>query len=156
MQSGSFLDLNQAYLSFLLTNTSAGANSMQLDDSASCVINRIRVLNLQGGELERLESYGLLSNTIDHYTKDFTDINTQSAMEGGPGKFDYTPAQTTIAAAAANVNTLSGETITLSGGETLTVACIGGQGFLQNQSDILNQNIGRNYSIKLKGAWFNI
>tara|TARA_Y100001972_G_scaffold89414_1_gene109385 strand:- start:1668 stop:3149 length:1482 start_codon:yes stop_codon:yes gene_type:complete len=154
VQSGSFLDLNQALLHFKLKNNATG-HPIQLDDTASCVINRIRILNLQGGELERLESYGLLSNVIDHYTGSFDDYNTTSALSGGPGKFDYTPAQTTIAAANSNVNKLSGETLTLNGANTIEVAAKGGQGFLQNQSDILNNNIQRNYSIKLKGAWFN-
>jgi len=153
VQSGSFLDLNQALLNFKLKNNATG-QAIQLDDTVACVISRIRVLNLQGGELERLESYGLLSNVIDHYTGTFDDYNTTSALSGGPGKFDYTPAQATIAAAAANVNTLSGQTYTV-GASTLACASIGGQGFLQNQSDILNNNITRHYSLKLKGGWFN-
>jgi hypothetical protein len=153
VQSGSFLDLNEALLNFKLKNNATG-HAIQLDDSASCVISRIRVLNLQGGELERLESYGLLSNIIEHYTGNFDDINTNSALSGAPGKFDYTPAQANIAAGAANVDELSGKTLTIAGATVASVN-VGGQGFLQNQSDILNNNISRNYSIKLKGAWFN-
>ena len=154
VQSGSFLDLNQAVLNFQLKNNATG-HPIQLDDTASCVINRIRVLNLQGGELERLESYGLLSNVLEHYTGTFDDYNTTSALSGGPGKFDYTPSQANIAAAGANVDALSGKTLTIAGGGTVATVNIGGQGFLQNQSDILNNNITRNYSLKLKGAWFN-
>ena len=121
------------------------------------------MLNLQGGELERLESYGLLSNIIEHYTGSFDDYNTTSALSGGPAKFDYSPQFASIGAAASLVDTLSGvqydAASTSSGGitttTTLNMVSEGGQGFLQNQSDILNNNISRNYSIKLKGAWFN-
>jgi hypothetical protein len=162
VQSGSFLDLNQAVLNFKLKNNATGA-TIQLDDSASCVINRIRVLNLQGGELERLESYGLLSNVIDHYTKSFDALNTQSVMEGAPGKFDYSPEQAAISAASTMIDPLSGKSYTLAsattGSETttttLSLSSEGGQGYLQNQADVLNNNISRDYAIKLKGGWFN-
>ena len=153
VQSGSFLDLNQALLNFQLKNNATG-HPIQLDDTCASVVNRVRVLNLQGGECERLESYGLLSNVIDHYTGSFDDYNTTSALSGGPGKFDYTPSQANIAAGANNVDALSGKTLTV-GASTIATVNIGGQGFLQNQSDILNNNITRNYSLKLKGAWFN-
>ena len=151
VQSGSFLDLNSATLGFDLTNTTA--TTISLDDSAACCISRIRILNLQGQELERLESYALLSSVLDRYTKQWTSTVGTPNLDGSPCKNDYSPAYAAItansgAAALAATTALtennSGVTATLlntytgaTGQNQLTLSSQGGQGFLQSQADSL-------------------
>tara|TARA_Y100001963_G_scaffold133437_2_gene193078 strand:- start:4243 stop:5733 length:1491 start_codon:yes stop_codon:yes gene_type:complete len=154
VQSGSFLDLNQAVLGFDLTNTH-GANTMFLDDNAGCVVNRVRVLNLQGGELERLESYGLISNVLDHYTKDFSDSVGSGTLDGSPWKYDFTPVQTANIVAGASITTETGMVLTNAAGNIDYANDMGGRGYSQEQSDNIQAGVMRHYEIKLKGAWFN-
>jgi len=156
--SGSFLDLNQAVLGFQLKNSSSQTNSLQLDDCASSVISRVRILNMQGGELERLENYSLLSSKLNQYTRDFNTLVSEGVGDGSPWRYDFTPKQNATITANATVTTETGMVLTVGGVANATMVYAntrGGRGYNQEQADILNQGKSRHYEIKLKGAWFN-
>ncbi len=113
------------------------------------------MLNLQGAELERLESYGLLSNIIDHYTKDFSESVGSGTLDGSPWKYDFTPIQVAAIAPAGAITTETGMVLTNAAGNIDYANNVGGRGYNQEQSDTLTNGIMRHYEIRLKGAWFN-
>jgi hypothetical protein len=111
---------------------------------------------MQGGELERLENYSLLSSKLNQYTRDFNTLVSEGVGDGSPWRYDFTPKQNAAITAAATVTTETGMILTVGGGGTFDYDNTkGGRGYNQEQADILNQSKSRHYEIKLKGAWFN-
>lgn len=83
VSASSFLDMQRARLSFDFTNTSASTAQI-LDGSAACIIQRLRVLSVTGAELERMESYNLLSAVLQQYQASEEDARELAISGGGP------------------------------------------------------------------------
>lgn len=82
-----FIDLNDSRLTFDLT-AKGTTPKHHLDGGASAIIQTLRILSPQGEELERLESYNLLSALLDQYETSLTDLPKKAVMEGSVYKFD--------------------------------------------------------------------
>ena len=89
MSSGTFLDQKNARLCFDLKNTTA--DPVHLDGGAQCLIQRLRVFSVQGVELERIESYGLLHTTLEQYTAGDTHMKASNILSGAPSRCQETP-----------------------------------------------------------------
>ena len=98
VSSGAFLDQKNARLCFDLKNTTDAAaatpaqgDPVHLDGGAQCLIQRLRILSVQGVELERIESYGLLHTTLEQYTADDTHMKASNILSGAPSRCQETP-----------------------------------------------------------------
>jgi hypothetical protein len=157
VSSGQFLDLKNAVLQYDLKNTT-GTDAIHLDGGADCVIQRIRIVSSDGSEIERLDSYNLLTSVIDQYTTGFGTMKAQSALKGGVARLDDSPFMVaadgtggTNTATAAN-----GLVVTAATGGAMTISnASGGKGYDQKQNDRLNTAVTRKYTFGLKGGFFN-
>ena len=82
VSASSFLDMQRSRLCFDLTNNGA-STSQTLDGSAACVIQRLRILSNTGSELERMESYNLISAVLNQYQASEEDSRELSICGGG-------------------------------------------------------------------------
>jgi hypothetical protein len=157
VSSGQFLDLKNGVLQFDLKNTT-GTDAIHLDGGADCVIQRIRIVSSDGSEIERLDSYNLLTSIIDQYTHGFGTMKTNSVLKGGVARLDDSPFMV-AADGTGGSNTATGANglvVTASTGGTMTIAnTTGGKGYDQKQNDRLNTGITRKYTFGLKGGFFN-
>lgn len=80
VSASTFLDLSKAKLCFDFTNL--GPTST-IDGSAACIIQRVRVLSNTGAELERIESYNLISSILDQYKSTQEESRDLSISGGG-------------------------------------------------------------------------
>ena len=169
--SPAFLDLKNSLLQFDFKNANGGAQTLQLDGGADCVIRRVRVISSDGSVIEELHQYGLLSSVLDQYTMGAGSQKVSKILKGAPGRNDETaaiaikksPVNGTPAAGAQTVKTY--ETglevkITAAGAADVTSAIelssAGGIGYNQGDSDVLNQNVTRRYMFQLKLGMFNL
>jgi len=167
VSSGAFLDQKNARLCFDFTNKTVD-DAVHLDGGAQCLIQRLRVLSVQGVELERIESYGLLHTTLDQYTSDDTHMKTANVLCGAPARCQesayFTQAtggtnnNANVTAGGITVGATTNATVGGSGNAlatlTLSVAGAGGIGYDQTQSDIINTGVTRHYEIPLQCGWF--
>ena len=161
VSSGAFLDLKASVLQFELKNTTA-THTIQLDGQADCVINRIRVLSSDGSEIERIDSYNVISSVLDQYTTGDGAMRVNGVLKGAPQRMDDSPEFATVtlagAAVAASISTVTGLTFANTGGlgGDLTIGNpLGGRGYDQTQCDKLATGIVRKYSFPLKCGFFN-
>jgi hypothetical protein len=152
VSSGAFLDQKMARLCFDLTNTT-NTDAVLLDGGAQCVIQRLRVLSVQGVELERIESYGLLHTIVEQYTSDRTHMAASAILSGAPARCDDF-AFFGSAGGGNNTVTNKGVTITADGGGAMTLESAGGVGYDQTQADRLDTGVKRHYEFPLHAGWF--
>lgn len=156
VSSGSFLDLKNAVLGYKFTNKSGQVAT--LDGSAACVIQRLRILSAQGNEIERLDQYGQLHAILDQYSGSLTSLISNCAMDGGARRVSSSVKQPSLAIAQSTSAVLADGTVVTTGaiGGSITLANeLGGKGYMQEEADSLNNNIGRNYQMGLKAGFFN-
>ena len=132
------------------------------------MIQRLCVLSVQGVELERIESYGLLHTTLEQYTADDTHMKTSNVLSGAPARCQETPdfpvaASVSTATNAANVSgggmTIRASTTATGAGDahgavTLSLSGAGGIGYDQKRSDKINTGMTQHYEIPLHCGWF--
>ncbi len=170
VSSGAFLDLKNAVLEFDLKNNTS-TDPIRLDGGATCIIKSIRIRGSDSSTIEYLEDYSLLDSILDQYASSDGAARIKCAQKGSPRFQDETAAfdevtgasgaaaltATAVATAyetgiqATVVNTFTGNT----GQSTVKLSGIGGIGYDQRLSDVLNTGITRHYSMGLKGAFFN-
>jgi len=157
VSSGQFLDLKNAVLQFDLKNTTT-SDAIHLDGGCDCVIQRIRIVSSDGSEIERLDSYNLLTSIIDQYTHGFGTMKANAALKGGVARLDDSPFMA-AADGTSGSNTATGANglvVTASTGGTMTISnANAGKGYDQKQADRLNTGITRKYTFGLKGGFFN-
>ena len=160
VSSGAFLDLRNAILQYDFKNTTT-TNPVSLDSGADCIINRIRILSSDGSEIERIEQYGQLAQILDQYTGGDGNMRVNGALKGSPCRFDDSPLldSTTLATTGTTATVLpNGLSFTASatlGGDLTVVNNLGGIGYDQKQSDIIDSGVTRKYSFGLKCGFFN-
>jgi hypothetical protein len=161
ISSTGLLSLSEAKFSFDLTNTGA-TDAVKLDCSAACVIRQLRVIGMDGTELERINNYNLLDNIQGQY---LGDMDTDNIMGGGPArqsKFPSFPTRTQAAAATKGtvVDPVSGLTVacTVTGATSIMEISSTGSSvpYRHEESDELNINVARHYEVGLRSSgWFN-
>lgn len=157
VSSGQFLDLKNALLQFDLKNTTS-TDAIHLDGGADCVIQRIRIVSSDGSEIERLDSYNLLTSIIDQYTQGFGTMKTNAVLKGGVARLDDSPFMV-AGDGTGGTNTATGANglvVTSASGGAMTISnATAGKGYDQKQNDRLDTNITRKYMVGLKGGFFN-
>ena len=165
VSSGAFLDQKNARLCFDFKNTTA-TDPVHLDGGAQCLIQRLRVLSVQGVELERIESYGLLHTTLEQYTADDSYMKTSNVLSGAPARCQETPYFPMVPGTSSVNASVSGGGMTIrasttatgaadaAGQLTLSLSGVGGIGYDQTQSDKINTDVTRHYEIPLHCGWF--
>lgn len=133
--SQEFLALEEAVISWDFTNTSTG--SAFLDGGIGGAISMLRILSMQGVELERLEGYGLLNAIELQYKSTDSELREQAVMAGTPGAIDPVDPYP-----SKNDDT-----------EQLEKAM--NSGFRPKRCDRLDNGIKRHYEFRLRGGWFN-
>jgi hypothetical protein len=156
VSSGSFLDLKNAVLGCTFTNKSGQVAT--LDGSIACIIQRLRVLSLQGNEIERLDQYGQLHTILDQYSGSLTSLISNCAMDGGARRVSSSVKQPSKAIEASSTEILADGTSITTGaiGDSITIVNeLGGKGYMQEECDSLDTNISRSYQMGLKAGFFN-
>ena len=87
ISSQGLVSLSEAKLSFDLTNASANS-AIKLDTSAACVIRQMRIVSMDGTELERINNYNVLDNIYGQY---LGDLDRDSLLAGGPARQNKFP-----------------------------------------------------------------
>jgi len=161
ISSTGLLSLSEAKFSFDLTNTGA-TDPVGLDTSASCVIRQLRVIGMDGTEIERINNYNLLDNIQGQY---LGDMDQDNIMAGGPARQSKFPAFPAIASAAAAAkgtvtDPTSGLTVAVTATGATSIIELSSIGssvpYLHEESDVLNINIARHYEVSLRSSgWFN-
>jgi hypothetical protein len=118
------------------------------------LIQRLRVLSVQGVELERIESYGLLHTTIEQYTADDTHMKAANILSGAPGRLDDGAYFAQTAETDNTCTAPTGLVVAAAGGGVMTLASSGGVGYDQTQSDKIATGMSRHYEIGLHCGWF--
>jgi hypothetical protein len=160
ISSQGLVSLSEAKLSFDLTNT--GGVPFKLDTSAACVIRQMRIVSMDGTELERINNYNVLDNIYGQY---LGDIDQGNLLAGGPArqnKFPSFPARTgntaTTSTAADPVSGLS-VSCTVAGNvnSTLVMLSTGSDApYRHQESGELDATIARHYEVGLRcSGWFN-
>jgi len=170
VSSGAFLDLKNTVLQMDIKNTTS-TDAVFLDGGADCLISRIIVRSSDGSEIERIDSYNLLSCILDQYGSSDGDARIKSLQKGAPRFIDETPEFDAVSGASGaaalaatatvtgnpsglkltTVNTFTGNT----GQSTITLEGTGGIGYSQKQADKLNTGVTRKYTFGLKLGMFN-
>lgn len=154
--SPGFLDLKNSLLQMEVENTSSGGTTTaQLDGGADGLIRKISLVSSDGSIIEEIHQYGLLSSVLDQYTSSSGKQNVSSTLKGAPQYNDNFPEFTSFGAGT-NTVTNRGITITAAGAGAMTLSSLGGIGYDQSQSDILNTGIKRTYMFPLKLGTFNL
>jgi hypothetical protein len=156
VSSGSFLDLKNAVLGCTFTNKSGQVAT--LDGSVACIIQRLRILSVQGNEIERLDQYGQLHSILDQYSGSLSSLISNCAMDGGARRISSSVKQPSLAVAASSSALLSDGTSFSTGaiGGSITIANpLGGKGYMQEEADSLENNVSRSYQMGLKAGFFN-
>jgi len=156
VSAGSFLDLKNAVLGFTVKNTSGQVAT--LDGSCACIIQRLRILSVQGNEIERLDQYGQLHAILDQYAGSLTSLISNCAMDGGARRVSSSVKQPSVAVGASSTGLLSDGTTFVTGaiGGSITIANpLGGKGYLQEEADSLDNNVSRDYQVGLKSGFFS-
>ena len=168
ISSQGLVSLSEAKLSFDLTNTSA-ASAIKLDTSAACVIRQMRIVSMDGTELERINNYNVLDNIYGQY---LGDVDQDNLLAGGPArqnKFPSFPARQNGAApvvgAQAAVDPVSGLSVSvqvLEAGDApaktrIIMTSTGSDApYKHEESDELGAGIARHYEVGLRcSGWFN-
>jgi len=161
ISSTGLLSLSEAKFSFDLTNTGT-TDAVKLDCSAACVVRQLRVIGMDGTELERINNYNLLDNIQGQY---LGDMDTDNIMGGGPArqsKFPSFPTRTQAAAADKGtiVDPVSGLTVacTVTGAQSIMEISSSGSSvpYRHEESDELNIGVARHYEVGLRSSgWFN-
>ena len=161
VSSGAFLDLKASVLQFELKNTTT-THTVQLDGQADCVINRIRVLSSDGSEIERIDSYNVMSSILDQYTTGDGAMRVNGVLKGAPQRMDDSPELDPVilasAAGSGTITAANGLTLAASaalGGNITVSNILGGVGYDHRQCDRLESGIIRKYSFPLKCGFFN-
>jgi len=169
--SPAFLDLKNSLLQVEFTNTTASADTVQLDGGVDGCIRRLRIISSDGSVIEEINQYGLLSSVLDQYTMGSGSQRTSKALKGAPGRNDDAVACSGQSGAAPAVGAQVATTYrsglsvsvqgTLADDTTATktrviLGGIGGIGYDPQDSDILNQDISRKYMFHLKAGFFNL
>jgi hypothetical protein len=89
--SSNFLDLKESLLTVNFKNTSVATDGTTavkatLDGGCASMIQRIRILNGNNAELERMENYNLINNILDQYTVGLNESLDMQIMSGTPEK----------------------------------------------------------------------
>jgi hypothetical protein len=170
VSSGAFLDLKNSVIQMDVKNTTS-TDAVFLDGGADCLINRIIIRSSDGSEIERIDSYNLLSCILDQYGSSDGDARIKSIQKGAPRYIDETPIFDEVSGAsgaaaltatatctgartgikATVVNTFTGNT----GQSTVKLEGTGGIGYDQKQADKLNTGVTRKYTFGLKCGMFN-
>ena len=163
ISSQGLVSLSEAKLSFDLTNTSAGGvGAVKLDTSAACVIRQMRIVSMDGTELERINKYNVLDNI---YGQCLGDLDQANLLAGGPAKqskFPSFPAANSgaLAATSTAVDPVSGLSVTCTVSDktsNMLISSIGSNApYRHEESDKLNTNVARHCEVGLRcSGWFN-
>jgi hypothetical protein len=168
VSSGAFLDLKNAVLQMDVKNNTS-TDAVFLDGGADCLINRIIIRSSDGSEIERIDSYNLLSCILDQYGSSDGDSRIKNIQKGAPRYLDETPSfpEATSGTIGTGEKTATsfrtGLSIavenTLADGTAnktkVDVSGTGGIGYDQRQADSLNTGVTRKYTFGLKCGMFN-
>ena len=170
ISSQGLVSLSEAKLSFDLTNTSANAvGAVKLDTSAACVIRQMRIVSMDGSELERINNYNVLDNIYGQYLGDLDQDNVLAGCPARQNKFLSFPAVNPGAALAAGAKTaadpISGLSVTVENQladntpnkTKVTLVSTGSEApYRHEEGDELNANVARHYEVGLRcSGWFN-
>jgi hypothetical protein len=97
VHSNNFLDLKNGRLAFDMSTTAAAAVISVPDGGAQCVIRRLRILGVDGAELERLEEYGLLASVLDQYQRTHEEMIADGVMKGSSIEYRMSDASAILA-----------------------------------------------------------
>jgi hypothetical protein len=89
IHSNNFLDLKNGRIAFDMSTTAADTVTVVPDGGAQCVIRRLRVLGVDGAELERLEEYGLLASVLDQYQRTQEEMIADGIFKGSATQTIY-------------------------------------------------------------------
>jgi hypothetical protein len=170
VSSGGFLDLKKAVLELDLKNTTT--ETIHLDGSAECVINRIRILSSDGSEIERIDQYGQLASVLEQYTSSDGSARVKSIQKGSPRFIDETASFVSVPSAAdpaagaqkatayetgisVSVENTTSASPPVNNKTKVIVEGKGGVGYSQLQCDQLATLKTRKYSFGLKLGFFN-
>ena len=82
ISSQGLLSLLEANFSVDLKNTGT-TDPVSLDTSAACVIRQLRIIGMDGTEVERINNYNLLDNIQGQY---LGDMDQDDILAGGPAR----------------------------------------------------------------------
>ena len=167
ISSQGLVSLSEAKLSFDLTNTSA-ASAIKLDTSAACVIRQMRIVSMDGTELERINNYNVLDNIYGQY---LGDLDQDNLLAGGPARQNKFPSFNEVTSGALTAGeriatdpvsgirmsvttSLADNTATKS---QLKISSTGSNApYRHEESDQLDTGIARHYEVGLRcSGWFN-
>lgn len=163
VSSGNFLDLKNALLQF---EFEADGNIVQFDGSVAGIIEEINI-TAGGQTIETIRGYGQLDAILDQYSSSDTVLRQNAVLKGGIKQIDESASFGAISATVATteVATLTPATTGITfkakqtvGASTLAsvyeMSSLGGKGYDQEQTQVLNAGIKRKYSFALKACGF--
>ena len=143
--SSNFMDLKEGRLSFdFKAGTSTSNLGNQFDGGAHCIIKRLRILNREGAEIERCESYNLYHTILQQYQDSLKDALQDSINNGCPDGMNVGTVQTITSTVDSNVHATAGAGVIYPRTR-----------YRQEDSTILKDNVVRRFEFKLKNGWFN-
>lgn len=146
-----FLDISKSQLCFDLTNKTGSSVSVQLDDNASALIYRFKVLGSDGRELERVDNFNVINTIHMQYNGNYHEDGVYSGAPKRPADF---PSFQATSPGADSRDAVSG--LHLLGIPAGALKSEGGIGYDQGQADILDDTMTKHYSFHPQASgWFN-
>ena len=168
VSSGMFLDLPNAVLELDFKNTTD--NDINFDGSVAGIIQRLRILSVAGQEIERLDQYGQLDSVLTQYSSNLTSLVGDGALDGGAqriqnnpkiGKLTEVPSEFDDAVVVPDGSNITGndgtryEMKAAFGGNFEISNQYGGRGWVQEESERIETNVQRHYTMNIRGGFFN-